>query len=203
MTKNMKAYWDENWTAWEQDREPSSFARKALKLFTLKGVLSVLDLGCGTGRDSLFFMENGMHVTAVDVSQVALDAIRRPNIRKICAGLSELSLEPVSFDAVYAHLSLHYFDDAATRRIIGNIFQALKPGGVFCVRCKSVKDRLYGQGIPAGPDMFEDGHLRHFFSPRYMQDILGVFDACAVTETKEDYYGPCAFVEGTGFKNGG
>lgn len=203
MTKNAKAYWDKNWTRWPEDREPSSFARKALKLFTLKGALSVLDLGCGTGRDSLFFMENGLHVTAVDVSQAALDKIRRPNIRKICADLSDLALEPDSFNAVYAHLSLHYFDDAATRRIIAGVYQALKPGGVFCLRCKSVKDPLYGRGARVGPDMFEEEHLRHFFSPEYMQDVLGVFDACAVTETEEDYYGPCAFVEGTGFKNGG
>lgn len=38
-----------------------------------KGAQGILDLGCGSGRDSLFFAKNGFDVTAVDGSEALLE----------------------------------------------------------------------------------------------------------------------------------
>src|SRR6185369_13609844 len=37
----------------------------------------VLDLGCGTGDDSIHFAERGLNVTAIDVSPEMISALRR------------------------------------------------------------------------------------------------------------------------------
>ena len=33
---------------------------------------SLIDIGCGNGRDSIFFSKNNFHVTGIDISQKAI-----------------------------------------------------------------------------------------------------------------------------------
>lgn len=192
--------WNGNWSRWRKDMDPSPFALKALRLMKMRGVLSVLDAGCGRGRDSLLFASNGINVTALDVSDEALRGLSHPKIAPVCADLTAYDPKPGSFDAVYANLSLHYFDDATTRAVFGRLEKALTEGGVLFVRCRSVNDPLYGKGEEVAPDMFKNPYVRHFFSPDYMRSLLTGFDPAVVREVEEDYYGPCVFTEAVAVK---
>ena len=78
-----------------------------------------------------------------------------------------------AFDAVYARLSLHYFPDAVTRQMFGEIRRVLRPDGMLAFMCKSTADPLYGEGNQIEPDMFlRDGKVRHFFSEAYARECL-------------------------------
>lgn len=196
--------WNENWANWKENYKPSPFAEKAFRLMKIKDMHDVLDLGCGKGRNSLYFAANGMNVTATDISDEALkaiDALRHPKIRTVCADISATDFGEERYDAVFACLSLHYFGDAVTRKIIGEIHRSLRGGGLFFIRCKSVKDKAYGVGEKVGEDMYFDGWTRHFFRPEYMTDILAGFETVAVCESEEDYFGPCRFVDGIAVKS--
>ena len=195
--------WNKNWANWKEDFKPSPFAEKAFRLMKIKDMHDVLDLGCGKGRNSLYFAANGMNVTAMDISDEALktvDSLRHPKIRTVCADISKADLERESYDAVFACLSLHYFGDAMTRLIIDKVRRSLRAGGLFFIRCKSVEDKAYGVGEKVGEDMFFDGWTRHFFRPEYMADVLSGFETAAVSETAEDYFGLCRFVDGIAVK---
>lgn len=198
-----RRFWNANWAAWREDSTPSLFAQKALKLIKIKDMRDVLDLGCGKGGNSLFFAANGLNVTALDISDEALktvDKLRHPKITTLRADIAAAELGTEKYDAVFACLSLHYFGDLETRRVIGKIYRALRAGGLFFIRCKSVKDRFYGVGEKVGEDIFSDDLTRHFFRPEYMRDVLSGFESAAVTETEEDYFGPCAFVDAVAMK---
>ena len=54
-----------------------------------------------------------------------------------------------SFAAVYAHLSVHYFDDEVTAFIFSEVHRVLRLNGYFALRVKSVENELYGQGLTA------------------------------------------------------
>ena len=41
---------------------------------------AVLELGCGNGRDSLFFLQNGLRVTGVDASDNAIRQLQKDTI---------------------------------------------------------------------------------------------------------------------------
>ena len=58
-------------------REPSEAARQAAELFGKEGKRKVLELGCGQGRDTLFFLRSGFEVWAADYSGPGLEAMRR------------------------------------------------------------------------------------------------------------------------------
>lgn len=66
--------------------EPSYAAKKAAEVFEKEGKLSILELGAGQGRDSLFFAKSGFKVQAIDYSENAVQAI---NQKANSVGLSD------------------------------------------------------------------------------------------------------------------
>lgn len=159
----------------------------------------VLDLGCGDLRDSAVFVEGGASVVAVDSSEGSLAHAEAlgAQVEFVRSSIEEYAFPEKAFDIVYAHLSLHYFDDSTTRSLFARIARSLKPGGVFYVKCKSTKDPLYGQGELVGPDMYISGHVRHFFSPQYLDECLRAhFINIEIMQSEDEYEGHMsAFVE--------
>lgn len=198
-----REFWNANWAKWSRDFTPSPFAVKALKLMKIKDFHDVLDLGCGTGGNALFFAANGMNVTACDVSDTALESVesfRHPKIETMRADMTAADFGKEKYDAVFACLSLHYFGDAVTRRIVAGVRESLRAGGLFFVRCKSVKDPLFGVGERVGENMYRAEYVRHFFTPEYMADALSGFADAAVSESTGDYFGDCVFVDAVAMK---
>src|SRR6266436_852155 len=59
-------------------KSPSGFARELVGLIPAGG--RVLDLGCGEGRDSVYFASCGFDVTALDLSNEGLKKAERPRL---------------------------------------------------------------------------------------------------------------------------
>jgi SAM-dependent methyltransferase len=96
-----------------------------------------LDVGCGEGADAVWLAQRGWKVTALDVSQVALERGRVAasasdvEIEWLHAGVVDARLAPGSFDLV----SVHY---PALRRTPGGdavraLLEAVAPGGTLLV----------------------------------------------------------------------
>ena len=91
---------------------------------------SVLDLACGTGRNSLFLAERGFEVTGVDISDVGLRRMRRAAQRGLSVKAMEADLENGSapwaaFDNV---LVINYLP---TPELWASIHAMVKPLGAF------------------------------------------------------------------------
>ncbi len=56
---------------------PSFAAQRALQQFKANDIRDILELGCGHGRDTLFFALHGVRVHAIDYSKTAIDALKR------------------------------------------------------------------------------------------------------------------------------
>lgn len=161
-----------------------------------KNFKTLLDCGCGDGRDSLYFAGKGLDVTSVDFSKSGLENLRGQilkkgivNIQVLETDIEEINLENNSFDAIYCHLSLHYFDDETTNKIFDRLFGILKKDGRFFIKCKSIDDKLYGKGIKIGEDMYKEEHIRHFFSMDYMKEKLEKFQILKIRKTSSRYAG--------------
>ncbi|MEU4313254.1 class I SAM-dependent methyltransferase [Nocardia sp. NPDC024068] len=91
----------------------------------------VLDLGCGEGADAYWLAEQGWQVTAVDISQVALDraAAGHPEITWKRADITTDPLPAGSFDLV----SAHYFPiEHETEHVtVRGLLDAVAPGGTL------------------------------------------------------------------------
>jgi len=100
----------------------------------------------------------------------------------------ELPFDDASFDVVYAHLSLHYFDHETTTRLIGEIQRVLKPGGVLAFLVNSVKDPEYKQGNEIESDYFQIGEsAKRYFSEATARKYTEWFDVNLLDELGETY----------------
>lgn len=91
----------------------------------------VLDLGCGSGRDSLFFKELGYNVTAVDgSSEICLQAEKNIGQPVINMTFDKLTYEAY-FDGIWACASLLHVPSSDIQDVLVKIERALKTGCYF------------------------------------------------------------------------
>lgn len=96
----------------------------------------ILDLGCGSGRDSLEFIKKGYNVTAVDGSkELAIAASKIIGKEVICSKFEELQLTE-SFHGIWACASLLHVNKNHIVDVIKNISSNLKTNGVFYISFK-------------------------------------------------------------------
>ena len=118
--------------------DPTWIARGERRLFDryLKPGMTVMDLGCGTGRVTRELLRRGLRVWACDLSMQALDSVRSLSSDKLVVDLAdarELSYQDRSFDAVvFAFNGLDMIHPEQDRfRAVAEINRVLRPGGVF------------------------------------------------------------------------
>lgn len=171
-----------------------SFAVEALKWVKKIKANKILDLGGGEGRDSMFFAKNDYEVFCLDFSKRAIESCNKNAVKNKVQKLVHPSLYDISktlkfddstFDVVFAHLSLHYFDDETTTKIFSEIWRVLKTDGLFFVKVKSTEDPLYGKGKKFAKDTYKLGHIRHFFSKKYLLNKAKKFKILSIKQTRE------------------
>ena len=126
--------------SWYKENAPlyAEETKNSLVYDALGGFLSrveekgrILDLGCGSGRDSFFFLERGFSVDSLDGSE----AMKREaeSLFGINVRLSDfLSLDEVEkYDGVWAQASILHLEEESLRKVLNLISRALKTGGVF------------------------------------------------------------------------
>ncbi|WKZ25839.1 MAG: class I SAM-dependent methyltransferase [bacterium] len=107
-----------------QVEEP--IVKKILKKY-LQG--KVLDLGCGTGRYSLYLDSLGHSVTGIDISMDMIELARQKSkqIQFVQGDISNLTFEDNNFDLVVSGLAIHYVKNL--EKSIDGFSRVLRPGG--------------------------------------------------------------------------
>lgn len=107
----------------------------------------ILDAGCGSGRNLVYFLREGFDVCGVDISPDAI-AQARALARALAPQLPEenfrrepvesMSFDGESFDAVLSSAVLHFArDEAHWLAMMREMWRVLKPGGIFFARLAS------------------------------------------------------------------
>lgn len=117
--------------------------------------MTILDAGCGEGRNLVYFLRAGYDVAAVDQEAEAVDSTRAL-ARRIAPGtapdrfrrerLDALSFSDATFDVVIANAVLHFApDEAAFDAMVGELWRVIRPGGLLFARLASsigLEDRV-------------------------------------------------------------
>lgn len=106
----------------------------------------IIDLGCGvTGNVTLYLLEKGKKVISCDFAEEALNAVKMIKDSKTLKFdmLDEFPFEDNSTNLVIADLSLHYFREKDTIRIISEIKRILRPNGYLLFRLNSTNSIEY------------------------------------------------------------
>ena len=153
----------------------SSFAKDMLQIIKTQeraGIKYLLDLGCGNGRDSVFFAENGIHVVGIDASNVVIEMLERTHgqddhLEFMCDDFVTANvLFHREYDYCYSRFTLHAISERQEEQLIANVYKALKKDGLFMIEARTIRDNIYGLGELVEKNAYiYDGHYRRFIDP--------------------------------------
>ena len=102
-----------------------------LSLLEKESKQTLLEIGTGHGRDSLFFQEQGFSVTGIDLSPAMVDLCQQKGITAYVMDVVDLNFEVNSFDAVYALNSFLHLSKSELPAVLENVRRILRPAGLF------------------------------------------------------------------------
>ena len=134
-----------------------------------------LDVACGDGRNAAYLARLGFEVDAVDISDVAIDALhaaaaaRRLPVRAIRLDLERDPLPGGPYDVI---VQINYLQ----RSLVARLAEALRPGGLVLVETVT-RAHVEDLGNRFDPRfLLEPGELRQAFAHlelvRYQEDVL-------------------------------
>lgn len=156
----------------------------------------LLELGCGAGRDALFFASCGFAVTALDYTASGIRALRKRALEAGLAGSMRalvadvrrpLALADECFDAVYAHM-LHSmaFQEEELLALLRETWRVLRPGGLHVFTVRSHDDPDYGTGTPLDEGMSDiEGDVIRFFGQGDLEPLVCGYDILDVRALEE------------------
>jgi 2-polyprenyl-3-methyl-5-hydroxy-6-metoxy-1,4-benzoquinol methylase len=180
--------------------QPSELAKIAVDFLqkNVKNVaqLRILDIGCGYGRDALYFSSQlNCHIQAIDVSPEAIElanaAVQCFNaadrLEFHCQNFTELNRRK-QYDVVFISNLYHLLrkDERVTLR--ERIARAVQSGGYVFLSTLSINDREeYGKGcpVPGETNSFQGEKYFHFCS---REELLKAFGFLTVHSLYEHRY---------------
>jgi bifunctional enzyme CysN/CysC len=176
-TGDKSLYWQQFYSQGFSERRPSSYALHTAS--ALQPESRLLEIGCGNGRDALFFAGLGHEVVAIDPSRAAIESCRElesPELRFLVGRFPDVDADvPGDFDAVYSRFSLHAMTQAEQDDALAGACARLRPGGRLFVECRSINDPLARKGEVISPTERIHGHYRRFLIlERLLEQLEGL-----------------------------
>ena len=163
--RGKSTYWDSYYRQHTGVLEPSPFAEVSRDVLRTKGATTLIEVGCGNGRDAVFFANSGFEVTALDTSPAAIDFCRSSHGRVAefrVGALSTHAAARASSDAVYSRFVLHAMTLDEEIDFLKAATAVVRPGGNLLIECRSIQDPLARKGKIVSPTERIHGHYRRF-----------------------------------------
>jgi len=161
------------WETTYQNPTGNTFGKPSPEMIAIADKLptkaSVLDLGCGEGRNALFLAERGFDVTAVDISEHGISKLRllasqrNIPIRAAVADMRSFAYNQ-QFDLIISHGCLHLIERAAWQLVLSQMKVHTSAGGYNIVA-------VFTDQIAPSPDLeafcvglFRENELFSFYS---------------------------------------
>ncbi len=147
-------------------KKPSLFARFVLKKLKKNSLL--LEVGCGNGRDTFFFLKNNIKCTAYDISKTAIVQNRKLfnkvfYKKNICK--KKENLKKNYFNYIYARFFLHTINENEQKFFFINSFNKLKKDGFLYLEFRTINDVLFKKGKKVSHNERITDHYRRFINP--------------------------------------
>jgi len=138
----------------------------------------ILDVGCGSGRDSLFFKDKGYKVTAIDASEeLASLASKYIDQKVLCVKAQDINFKK-EFDGVWCMASLLHLNPDELKESLVKISDSLKDNGKFYASFK----------IGEGEEVDNKGRYFNYMTAEKFKSItteLNIFKNVHFSETHD------------------
>ncbi len=188
----MEEFWETNFiekqTMW--GFEPSASAVMAKDIFLDEGIRNILIPGIGYGRNAKIFLENGIHVTGIEISKTAIELARtqnRLNIPIYHGSVNEMPFDQELYDGIFCHALIHLLNSRERKKFIRDCYKQLKPEGCMLFSTISQNDAMYGKGKLLSKERFEMPHgaKLFFYTPDSIKQEFGNYGLIDFAEIDE------------------
>jgi cyclopropane fatty-acyl-phospholipid synthase-like methyltransferase len=135
-----------------------------LQLLVSEGKSTLLDIGAGTGKDSRFFMDNNLDVTAVDLSGEMIQLCHEKGIQAYELDFFNLHQIGRKVDAVWSMNSLLHVEKSYLHLVLQEVKNVLNPLGLFYMGVYGGED---SEGV-----WQDDKYIPHRFFSSYTDENI-------------------------------
>jgi tellurite methyltransferase len=162
--------------------KPSSMCSRILEIAPSSRGITLLDIGCGEGRDAVFFARKGYKVTGFDTSPVGIEKAERlaeesqVTVEFFTADINEFRLDR-TFDVIFSTGVLQYIPPELREEVFENYRKFTAPSGI---NAHSVF--VHKPFIQKAPDAETKAHRWH------SGELLALFKDWKIEYTAEDIF---------------
>ena len=189
MTEFWESSFIEKQTMW--GFEPSDSAILTKEFFLERKVKDILIPGIGYGRNAKVFIDNGINVTGIEISQTAINLARQNGIdSKIYQGsVTDMPFDNKLYDGIFCYALLHLLNSDERKKFINDCYSQLKPNGYMIFTTISKENPMFGKGKQLGKDYFEimDGVKMFFYDSDSIKQEFGKYGLIEFPEIVEPH----------------
>ena len=163
-------YWEQYYLKQNAEMMPSLFAHHVVDLLKDKHA-EIVELGCGNGRDSIFFAQNGHYVDAIDQCYHEICFLMDKyqyidNLDFRCDDFTDM-VDDKPYDVVYSRFTLHSISREQEKRTLDWAFRNLNENGLLCIEVRGQRNEIYkmGEAVENEEDAYiYNNHYRRFLN---------------------------------------
>lgn len=175
--------------------------KRASRVFKERGYRKILDLGCGTGKHSIFLAQKGFSIYATDISPVGIEiakkkaeALNLNNIHFKQHDMSKIPLPNSFFDAVICIWTIYHGTLPEIFRTVNEIYRVLRPKGMVITDLLSIADSTYGIGEEIEKNTFvgaketEEDVPHHYSTREELRQLFSEFREISIRASSDSYF---------------
>jgi SAM-dependent methyltransferase len=148
--------------------------------------MKILDVGCGEGRNAVYFLHKNYPIFGIDPNEVAIQYCRflaksiqpETDIHRFQVGDgAAIPFHEAAFDVVLSSAVLHFADGHAHFwKMIAEIHRVLQPGGIFWMRMCTGFGKILEESLELGEGRYAlpDGSERYVLQPQGLGELEGM-----------------------------
>ena len=163
--KGLMNHWDEYYKKDNIPDYPSPFAEYVAN--KLSNQQTILEVGCGNGRDAKFLASQGHLVTGLDRSGEAIELCKKlysvESLEFFFGTITDIAkINKKQYDLIYSRFVIHAMSLNEEIKTLNMSHKLLNKDGQFFIECRSINDPLSSKGDILSNTERIEGHYRRF-----------------------------------------
>jgi len=153
---------------------PSTMCLKVLELLPPENHIKIIDIGCGEGKDAVFFARCGYDVSAFDISEAGLEKTKRladkanVYVRTFRANILDYRLEE-NYDIIYSSGIFSYIKPELRDEIMSNYKTHVNKNGIVALHTFVEKPFIHQPEKQKHTYLWKSGQLFTYFYDWYIE----------------------------------
>ncbi|WP_116772546.1 class I SAM-dependent methyltransferase [Maribacter litoralis] len=178
---------------------PTKSAQLATEIFKKNGIKNILIPGIGYGRNAKPFLDNGIHVSGIEISKTAIELAHKHYGERLDifnGSVTQMPFNDKKYEGIFCHALIHLLDYQERKKLIKDCYDQLIENGYMIFTAVTKQAPEYGKGELLGKDRYEvhKGAAIFYYDKESVKkefEAYGPLEVIEVTENQPMYLIKC------------